>query len=59
MLFRNIKIKIYDTIILPAVLYRCETWFFILREENRLIAFEKMALRIFGGKRSEIVGSSR
>jgi hypothetical protein len=34
-LSRNIKIKIYKTV-LPVVLYGCETWHFMLREENRL-----------------------
>jgi len=43
-----IKIKIYKTIILPAVLYGCGTWSLILREENRVRVFENRALkRIF------------
>ena len=33
---KNLKIKIYRTIILPVVLYGCETWSLILREECRL-----------------------
>jgi hypothetical protein len=33
-LSKNVKIKIYKTIILPAVLYGCETWSLILREEQ-------------------------
>jgi hypothetical protein len=33
LLFKNVKIRIYRTIILPVVLYRCETWSLILREE--------------------------
>jgi hypothetical protein len=33
---KNIKIKIYRTIILPVVLYGCETWSLTLREEGRL-----------------------
>ena len=36
----NLKIKIYRTIILPVVLYGCETWSLTLREERRLRAFE-------------------
>jgi hypothetical protein len=32
LLFKNVKIRIYKTIILPVVLYACETWFRILRE---------------------------
>jgi hypothetical protein len=54
LLSRNVKVKIYKTIILPVVLYGCETWFFILREEHRLRMLENMVLRrIFGRKRDE------
>jgi len=37
---KNIKIKIYRTIIFSVVLYGCETWSFTLREECRLRMFE-------------------
>jgi hypothetical protein len=48
------KIKIYKTVILPVVLYGCETWSFTLREEHRLRVFENIMLRkIFGPKREE------
>ena len=48
------KIKIYKTIILPVVLYGCETWSLTLREESRLRVFENRILRrIFGPKRDE------
>ena len=40
LLSQNIKIKIYRTIMLPVVLYGCETWSFTLREERRLRMFE-------------------
>ena len=40
-----LKIKIYRTIILPVVLYGCETWLLTLREERRLRVFENMVLR--------------
>jgi hypothetical protein len=41
----------------PDVLYWCENWWFILREERRLRVFENMALRrIFGSKRNEVTG---
>jgi hypothetical protein len=44
--------KIYKTIILPVVLYGCETWSLTLREEHRLTEFENRVLRaIFGSKR--------
>ena len=47
-----LKIKIYRTIILPAVLYGCETWSLTLGEERRLRVFENRVLRgIFGAKR--------
>jgi hypothetical protein len=41
LLSRNVKIKIYKTIILPVVLYGCETLSLTLREEHRLRVFEK------------------
>jgi hypothetical protein len=40
LLSRNLKIKIYRTLILPVVLYGCETWSLTLREEHRLMAEE-------------------
>jgi hypothetical protein len=45
LLSRNVKVKIHKTIILPVVLYGCETWPFTLREEHRLRMFENRALR--------------
>jgi hypothetical protein len=50
---RNLKIKIYKTIILPIVLYGCETWSLTFREEHRLRVFEERVLKIFGPKREE------
>jgi hypothetical protein len=56
LLSKNLKIKIYRTIILP-VLYGCETWSLTLREERRLRVFENRVLRrIFGPKRAEGTG---
>jgi hypothetical protein len=56
LLSRNVKVKIYKTIILP-VLYGCETWSLTLREEHRLRVFENRVLRrIFGPKRDEVTG---
>jgi hypothetical protein len=50
----------YRTIILPVVLYGCETWSIILREEHRLRVFENRFLRrIFGPKRDEVTGELR
>ena len=49
---KNLKIKIYKTIILPVVLYGCETWSLTLREESRLRIFDNRNLRrIFGPNR--------
>jgi hypothetical protein len=50
---KNLKIKIYRTVILPVVLYGYETWSLTLREEHRLRVFENRVLRIFGSKREE------
>jgi hypothetical protein len=51
---KNLKIKIYKTVILPVVLYGCETWSLVLREEHRLRVFEnRMLRRIFGPKWEE------
>ena len=54
LLCKNLKIIIYKTIILPVVLYGCETWSLTLREVCRLRVFENRILRrIFGPKRDE------
>ena len=54
---KNLKIKIYKTIILPVVLCGCETWSLTVREERRLRVFENKVLRrIFGPKRDEVTG---
>ena len=60
LLSRNTKIKIYRTIILPVVLYGCETLSVTWREELRLKVFENRVLRrIFGPKRDEVAGEWR
>jgi len=52
LLSKNLKIKIYRTIILPVVLYGFETWALTSREERKLRVFENMVLRrIFGPRR--------
>ena len=54
MLSKNLKIKMYRTIIVPVVLCGCESWPLTLREERRLKVFENRGLRrIFGPKRDE------
>jgi hypothetical protein len=52
LLSKNVKIRIYKTIILPVVLYRCETWSLTLMEEHKLRVIKNRVLRrIFGPKR--------
>jgi len=60
LLSKNLKIKIHRTIILPIVLYGCETWSLTLREERKLRVFENKVLRrIFGPTREEVTGEWR
>ena len=60
LLSKNLKIKIYRTLILPVVLYGCETWSLTLREEHRLRVFENRVLRrIFGPRRDGVTGEWR
>jgi hypothetical protein len=55
LLSKNVKIKIYKTLILPVVLYGCETWSVTLREEHRLGVSENEVLRrICCPKRDEV-----
>jgi len=57
LLSKNLKIKIYRTIILPVLLYGCETWLLTLWEERKLRVFENMVLSgIFGPRRDEVTG---
>jgi hypothetical protein len=54
---KNIKIRIFKTIIFPVVLYGCKTWSLTLKEQHRLRVFENRVLRrIFGPKRDEVTG---
>ena len=55
LLSKNIKTKIYRTIILPIALYGCETWSLTLREEPRLRVFENRVLRKIFGPRWDVV----
>jgi hypothetical protein len=57
---KNVKVRIYKTIILPMVLYRCETWSLTVREEHKRRMFEnRMLRRIFGPKRDGVTGGWR
>jgi hypothetical protein len=59
-LSRYLKVKIYKTIILPVVLYGCETWSVTLRQVHRLRLFENRVLRkIFGPKRDDVMGERK
>jgi hypothetical protein len=55
LLSKYVNIKIKSTVILPAVVYRCETWSHTLREEQRLRVFENRVLRELGVGNSEEV----
>ena len=59
MLSKNLKTKIHRTIILPVVLYGCETWSLTLQAERKLRVFENLVLRIFGPRRDEVTGEWR
>jgi hypothetical protein len=60
LLSKNINIIIYKTIILPVVLYTCDSWALTFREANRLMVFEKRVLRrIFGSKMDEVMAGWR
>ncbi|KAJ4427918.1 hypothetical protein ANN_23928 [Periplaneta americana] len=60
LLSKHLNVRIYKTVILPVVLYGCETWTLTLREKQRLRLFENKVLRkIFGAKRDEVTGEWR
>jgi hypothetical protein len=55
-----VKVRICKTIVLPVVLYECETWSLTVREEHKLKVFENRVLRrIFGLKRDGVTGGWR
>ena len=60
LLSKNVKIKIYRTKILPAILYGCEIWSLTMMEERRLRVYENGLLRgIFGPKIGKVTGEWR
>jgi len=60
LLSKKLKTKIYRTIILPVVLYGCETLSLKLRDKRRLRVFENRVLRrVFGPKRDDVTGERR
>jgi hypothetical protein len=58
LLAKNTEIKIHITVILPVVLYGCESWSVLLREEHKLRVSENRVL-IFGPKREKVRGECR
>jgi hypothetical protein len=57
---KNVKVRIYKTIILPVVVYGCETWPLRIREKHKLRVFENRVLRrILGPKRDGVTGGWR
>ncbi|KAJ4448485.1 hypothetical protein ANN_10501 [Periplaneta americana] len=60
LLLKNLKVRIYKTVILLVVLYGCKTWSLTLREEHSLRVFENKVLRkIFVAERDEVTGEWR
>jgi hypothetical protein len=59
LLSKNVKVGIFKSIILPVVLYRCETWPLTGREEHKLRVFKNRVLRRFGPKRDGVTGGWR
>jgi hypothetical protein len=60
LLYKNVKISTYKSIILPVALYECGTWSLSLREKHRLRVFENRVLRrIFGLERDHVTGDLR
>ena len=56
---KNLKIKIYRTIILHVLLYGCETWPLTMGEERRLRLFENRLLRRIFGPKSDVMGMEK
>jgi len=58
LLSKNIDTETYRTVIPSVVLYGCETWSLVLRQELKLRMFENRVLRkVFGPKKKEVTGS--
>jgi hypothetical protein len=59
-LSKNIAIKVCRSIIFPLVLYACETWPLVLRDEHWLRAFSNRVLgNVVSPKREEVTGDGR
>jgi hypothetical protein len=57
LLSKNTKVRLHKTIIVPVVLYVCETWSLTVREEHKLKVFENRVLRrTFGPNRDGVTG---
>jgi hypothetical protein len=55
---QNVIIRIYTTIILPVVLYGCETWSLTLRKKHALRVFENRVFRRISGPKRDEVGEN-
>jgi hypothetical protein len=56
----HLRVKVYGIVFLPVVLYWCESWSPISREERKLTVFENRVLRkIFGSKRDGVIWDRR
>jgi hypothetical protein len=56
LLLKNVKVRIYRTIILPVALFGCEKWSLTVREEHSLRFENRLLRRIFGAKRDGVTG---
>jgi len=57
LLSKDVKIEICRTVIVPVVLYGCETWSVTLRGKHRLIVFENRVLRkLIAPTKDEVAG---
>jgi hypothetical protein len=60
LLSKNVKVKVYRTLILSVVFYGCEASSLIFREEHRLRFLEhRLLMKIFGSKKEEVTGELR
>jgi hypothetical protein len=59
LLSKNVKVRIYKTIIFSVVLYGCEMWSLTVRKEHKLRVSENRVLRIFGPKWGRVTGRLR
>jgi hypothetical protein len=60
LLYKNINIKIYNSVILPVTLYGCETWSITCWKKHRLKVFNnRMFRKIYGPKKDKVMGMEK